>query len=86
MHQSVMECLNQIMATTKFHLGQCEISPDAISARMIPSREELVTGAVTAALAHVDEVEFDREFEDLLNKYAPEEFTSSNSPRAHMRM
>jgi len=86
MHQSVMECLNQIMATTKFHLGQCAISPDAISARMIPSKEELVTGAVSAALAHVNEVEFDREFEELLNKYAPEEFTSSNSPHARMRM
>lgn len=86
MHHSVMDCLNQIMATTKFHLGQCAISHDAISARMIPTRDELVTGAVSAALTHVDEVEFDREFEGLLNKYAPEEFTSSNSPRAQMRM
>ena len=87
MHQSVMECLNQIMAETRFHLGQCSVSPDAISARMSPSRDQLVTGAVTAALTHIDEVEFDRDFEELLAKYAPEEFSSSsNSPRAQLRM
>lgn len=86
MHQTVMDCLNQILDNTKLHLGQCTISPDAISARMAPTRDELVTGAVSAALIHVNEIEFDREFEDLLAKYAPEEFTSSNSPRAYMRM
>lgn len=90
MHQTVMDCLNQILDNTKLHLGQCTISPDAISARMLPSKDELVTGAVSAALNHVDEVEFDREFdrefEELLAKFAPEEFTSSNSPRAHLRM
>jgi hypothetical protein len=80
MHQSVMECLNQILDNTMAHLGQCSISPDAISARMVPSRNELTSGAVSAALAHVDEIEFDREFEELLAKYAPEEPTSSPSP------
>jgi hypothetical protein len=54
---------------------------------MSPSRDQLVTGAVTAALTHIDEVEFDRDFEELLAKYAPEEFSSSsNSPRAQLRM
>ncbi len=84
-NKSVLDCLNQIVGTAKAHLAQCSVSPDSISARMVPSQTELTTGAISQALLVIDESEFDREFEFLLAKYAPADAVAgAPSPRMTM--